>query len=178
MDELLKYLKLTLQEAITLTVAISALFFSGWQLFTQRRHNKLSVKPYLSFQHKWEDGVRLVSLKNVGLGPAIICEHSFKYKNKKVPFEVSQHIEELADDLLGGGYYSGGKSIEKDQVLEVGESINFLGLYWHEQHDPHEAKRNVIKFLEEAVFTVKYKSMYGQKQLLTKCLVSPEDYNF
>jgi hypothetical protein len=178
MQEILKFLDMTIQELVTLTVAISALFFSGWQLFTQRCHNKLSVKPYLSLQHKWEDGVRLVSLKNVGLGPAIICEHSFKYKNKPVPFQVSQHIEELADDLLGGGYYSGGKSIEKDQVLEIGESINFLGLYWHEQHDPYEAKSNVIKFLEKASFTVKYKSMYGQKQKLSKVLVSPEDYNF
>jgi len=178
MNELLCQLGLSLQEAVTLVVAISALIFSGWQLLTQKRHNKLSVKPYLSFRHKWESGFRTVSIKNVGLGPAVICSHVFKYKNKSVPFEVGQHIVDLAGDLLGGGYYSGGTAIEEGQVIEVGESVNILGVSWHEQHNEHEATDNVISFLEEAEITVEYKSMYGQRQKLKSSLASPDDYNF
>ena len=178
MNEVLSQLGLSLQETITLVVAVSALFFSGWQLLTQKRHNKLSVKPYLSFQHEWKDGVRAVSLKNVGLGPAIICSHEFKYKKKIVPFAVAQHLADLADDLLGGGYYSGGKTLDVSQVIEVGESINILGLSWHEQHDEREARSNIVTFLEESEITVVYKSMYGDKQKLGNRLVSPDDYHF
>ena len=178
MNEVLCQLGLSLQEAVTLLVAISALIFSGWQLLTQKRHNKLSVKPYLSFRHKWKNGVRTVSIKNVGLGPAVITGHCFKYKKKVIPFGVAQDIVNLADDLLGGGYYSGGTALEAGQVIEVGESINILGVYWHEQHDEHEARGKVISFLEEAAITVKYKSMYGQKQKLNNSLVSPDDYHF
>jgi hypothetical protein len=169
---------LSLQESITLVVAISALIFSGWQLLTQKRHNKLSVKPYLSIRHKWKDGVRTVSIKNVGLGPAVIFSHEFKYKNKVIPFEIAQHILDLADNFLGGGYYSGGKTIEISQVIEVGESVNILGLYWHEQHDEHEARDNVVTFLEEAEITMIYESMYGERQELKNRLVSPDDYHF
>jgi|GEM_PF-1276769 len=178
MNGVLSQFGISLQEAITLVVAISALFFSGWQLLTQKRHNMLSVKPFLSFRHKWKGGVRTVSLKNVGLGPAVICNHEFRYKKKLVPFKVAQHLVDIADDLLGGGYYSGGKSMEASQVIEVGESINILCLYWHEQHDEHEARSNVISFLEEADITVVYKSMYGRKQKLKSNLVSPDDYYF
>lgn len=172
------WLGLSLQEAITLLIAISALIFSGWQLLTQKSHNKLSVKPYLSLRHNWKDGVRTVSIKNVGLGPAVITDHLFKYKKKVVPFSVAQDIINIAEDLLGGGYYSRGTPLETGQVIELGESVIIFGVFWHEQHDQHNARDAVISFLEDTEITVEYKSMYDQKLKLDSSLESPDDYHF
>lgn len=176
MNELLSQFGTSLLELITLVVAVSALFFSGWQLFTQKRHNQLSVKPFLTLRHKWQNGARTVSLKNVGLGPAVIYSHKLEHKNKIVRFEFAQHVIELAERYLGLGYYSGGKTIEASQVIDVGESIKILGLNWHEQHNEDQAKETVVSFLEHTDLTVVYKSMYGKKQTLKRRLVSPDDY--
>ncbi len=101
-NECLQNSNMSPHEIITAIVAITALLFSGWQLLVQRGHNKLSVKPLLVLEHQWKDGIRMIFLKNVGLGPAIVNRHDLKYLNTIVPFEISYHLEELASDLLGG----------------------------------------------------------------------------
>jgi hypothetical protein len=69
-------------------VALCALGVSLWQGWTMRQHNKLSVKPFLSFRisvskSKDEMGVRIY---NSGLGPAII-KQLIVYVDKK-PYTI------------------------------------------------------------------------------------------
>jgi hypothetical protein len=175
--KLLEILNLSIQQAITLAIALTALLLSGWNLFIQRYHNRLSVKPHLSLQNKWAGGARKIFLKNVGLGPAIICKDYLKYKGKVIPIKMNTDFEDLAD-LIGGGFYSGGDPLEQNQVIEKGNTVNILGFSWHEQKDEHEAQNEIVNFLENAEYTVEYKSMYGQKEKLIKKLVSPDDYAY
>lgn len=168
---------MTVPEFIASITAISALIFSGWSLVTQRKHNKLSVKPHLTLNHKWDQGVRKVFLKNSGLGPAIVVKHELQFQDKSIPFHSGIDIEHLAEGFLGPGFYSAGYSIDKNQVIEPGDNINFLGLYWHDDHEYQVAKDTVIDFLQKAQLIVHYKSMYGQQHELKRSLVCPDDYN-
>jgi hypothetical protein len=177
-EPVLADLGMNLQQAITMIVAISALFFTGWQALTQRRHNKLSVMPNLRLEHIWEDGVRKVFLRNVGFGPAIITNYTIRYKGKTIKLKSLTDLREVAENNLGGGYYSGGTVLEENQVLEKGESVNIFGIYWHEQHDSYEAEVNVVNFLYEAEIHIKYKSMYGQTKKYWKNMSSPGDFDF
>ena len=56
------------------TIAFSALGLAIWQGYIARRHNKLSVRPHLTFSSTFLDEAPhlTVDIKNNGLGTAII----------------------------------------------------------------------------------------------------------
>lgn len=58
----------------TVLIAAIAIFIAIWQIITTRIHNKLSVVPHLLFETIIDEKPNNVNitLKNVGIGPAII----------------------------------------------------------------------------------------------------------
>ena len=58
-------------------IALSALGFAIWQGYIARRHNKLSVRPHLTFTSMLLDKEPhlTVNIKNNGLGTAIITDY-------------------------------------------------------------------------------------------------------
>lgn len=62
-------------------IALLALFSTGWQAWIARHHNRLSVKPLLSWSSnlaQTPNGFEVtVMLSNNGLGPAIVTERYF-----------------------------------------------------------------------------------------------------
>ncbi|MFZ2307548.1 MAG: hypothetical protein WAW73_07275 [Rhodoferax sp.] len=62
-------------------IALLALFSTGWQAWIARHHNRLSVKPLLSWSSnlaQTPNGFEVtVLLSNNGLGPAIVTERYF-----------------------------------------------------------------------------------------------------
>ncbi|MBO1926630.1 hypothetical protein J3998_03490 [Thiomicrorhabdus sp. 6S2-11] len=68
----------------SLIVALCALGFTAWQTNTQRKHNRISVKPHLfslSTSDRNKNIARLqILLINNGLGPAFINEFKVFYK--------------------------------------------------------------------------------------------------
>jgi len=53
-------------------IALSALFVSVWQVNLQRKHDRISVMPYLEWKkEKDSDGYTMLKVKNKGFGPAI-----------------------------------------------------------------------------------------------------------
>ncbi|MCE7994529.1 MAG: hypothetical protein HEP71_21270 [Roseivirga sp.] len=52
-------------------IALSALIVSIWQVNQQRKHDRISVRPYLDWSQSMnQDGYILIDLKNKGFGPA------------------------------------------------------------------------------------------------------------
>ena len=121
-------------------IAIFALISTIWQLRTQRKHNKLSVKPLLTLRHEWQDSIRSIYLTNCGLGPAIIFNISLTKGNENLPIETTEEIVEFADRYLDSGFYTSGEVIENNRVIEKGEEINILTISFHEQHDYNNAR--------------------------------------
>lgn len=72
-------------------VAITALALSLWQLLSQRKHDRLSVRPYLSAGYKWhcssDKGLKSfeVVVVNNGIGPAIIKDCFVEIDGKRIP---------------------------------------------------------------------------------------------
>ena len=54
-------------------IALCAFVLTIWQLKVQRRHNMLSVQPYLTtWSHRDDKGLLKVDVLNNGIGPALI----------------------------------------------------------------------------------------------------------
>ncbi len=57
-------------------IALCALIFTAWNIYIQRKHNILSVRPHLArfvcSDHNGEIGTAKFELINNGLGPAFI----------------------------------------------------------------------------------------------------------
>lgn len=104
-------------------VAVLALFVALSQVFSSRRHNKLSVRPHV---YDWlsSDSAELrcsFSLANKGLGPAIISKANYYLDGRSVGFrEFLRVVDRMPEqfvirvhDLKKGG------AIGKDEVHDV-----------------------------------------------------------
>lgn len=73
-------------EFLATAIALAALSVTVWQLSVIRKHNKLSVRPYLAFW-EWHDGADntySLYLQNNGIGPAIITSFSVYVDHKRI----------------------------------------------------------------------------------------------
>lgn len=124
-----------LLEVVSIIIALCALLFTAWQVPVQRKHNKLSMKPYLfCHTHTNEYDNALVwkaEVINNGIGPAFITKFKIYYKGepmsindalKNVLVNVEYkilHTHELGD---GAALKSGG-SITCAKVMFKGKGL-------------------------------------------------------
>ncbi len=110
------------------TIAAIALIISAWQALMLREHNKISVKPLLDIEKQHGkvgyDDVVWLSLRNDGLGPAIIVEHSISFEGSKLE---EDRIWQIIGDAMSTKY---GKIqlLPNKTVVRPGESQKFLRL--------------------------------------------------
>ncbi|WP_415894917.1 hypothetical protein ACMXYQ_12470 [Neptuniibacter sp. PT34_22] len=81
-----------LGENVASIIAASAMAAAFWQGYIARRHNKLSVKPYLTI-HPLIDGTNDkpsigCSIANQGLGPAEVIKFTIKLKGEALDFSM------------------------------------------------------------------------------------------
>jgi hypothetical protein len=82
-------------------IALCALLFTAWNVWIQRRHNILSVRPYITrFVHlKRNEGVTeaKVEVMNHGLGPAFIKQFTTFLDKKECDYDEA--LDELLRDI-------------------------------------------------------------------------------
>lgn len=144
-------------------IALCALFFTAWQAFIQRNHNKISVKPYLCIfttrdTHN-EMGRLQVLLINNGLGPAFINKFQIFIKGQECEAEtaIEATLGRLAVNsshtILDDGY-----AISHNET-KVLLSVTFKTKNW-EDIDATEEKLNKLDLL------IRYSSAYGKQYAL------------
>jgi len=116
---------------------------SIWQGVLGRRHNRMSVQPYLVFiagytiKEDHPTHIFIVEIKNDGLGPAIIEEINISYKTNKISkdkFKVnSNDLMTIAVDMATYQFQPFQsriitKTISKGAVLSPGSSIKLYHL--------------------------------------------------
>ena len=73
--------------------ALCALLFTAWNVFVQRKHNILSVRPHLArfvySDHDGEIGTAKFELINNGLGPAFIKKFEVYLDGKLCDYDVA-----------------------------------------------------------------------------------------
>ena len=112
--------------SITGTItAVCALGLSIWEGTQSRRHDRLSVRPLLSFNHeKLPDG-RALLVKNNGLGPAIL-ERFQIFVNGSPVNELQEGGWSEVVRLLGIRGFAEYHYMVGDEVLDSGEERTVL----------------------------------------------------
>jgi hypothetical protein len=140
-------------------IAACALIFTGWSAYAQRKHNVLSVQPYLTtftYRNK-ENGLGFLKVKvlNNGLGPAYINKFE-TYLNKEL-CEFEKAVEHATKGIkarytktsLGVGY-----------AMQAGEKQSLFSITFPCETD--EEMELVEKQLNELDVSIDYECAYGK----------------
>ena len=144
----------------TVTIAVIALLVAVWQGCETRHHNRLSVKPQLTFLYKTAKGSDFVGwhLFNKGVGPATIES-----------FEIYVDNEPTSEDGYGGWktvisrvglnedwvyYYA----IRPNNAMEKGEEQVHLGV--SRSNQTPERLEMFHKACSRIRINIRYKSIY------------------
>ena len=145
-------------------IALCALVFTIWQAFTQRKYNRISVKPHLSQinnRDKNNNDARLqVMVTNNGLGPAFINKFQIYFNGvecddaeKAVKNAIGNITESYSFSTLGDE--SAMAQNETKSIL----SVAFQAQSWREIEE-------VEKKLSQLDMVINYSSAYGNKYVL------------
>lgn len=154
----------------SVVVALLALFATFWQAWLAYRHNRLSVRPHLVWHISRTNDPQscrmAVSVKNLGLGPAIIRERYFvKSGEKFIPKDLkTDEVPNFIALALGQGLeyklrtfgLPGTDAAIPSQGEVVIADIEFPGA------GPEELMR-IVEGAGKLAFHVRYESMYGEK---------------
>jgi hypothetical protein len=144
-------------------IAVLALVGSLFEAAETRRHNRLSVKPVLSFETEvaQDDTVQTIRLKNLGTGPAIIKSFSVYANDKPVqklgndPWGSVIESLNLADIAFKYFWYSPGDVIginEEKSVLTIKE----------EDYEKSDNKQVWAKAISRINVIIEYASIYDE----------------
>ncbi len=142
---------------IAIFIASLALGVTFWQLWVQRKHNRMSVKPYLVF-NRIESVVAhemAIVLKNAGLGPAIIKDVAV-YLNKE-PYNMSS-TDPWKGLLIQAGLNTGvvaGMTLDK-YAISAEETVKIV------RAETYNSLKDMIECIHRIDIIIRYESCYGE----------------
>lgn len=145
-------------------LASCALILTVNRLSVMRKHNKLSVKPYLTDHvHKNNLSGRFeisYELINNGLGPAFIEGFVVKYENVSIEYTDDDALKAKLRELLGLGNFETVRVLERGYALAAKESVVLLKI---SVSNKDERKAQVIKDgIKTVSLEIQYKSFYEE----------------
>ena len=143
-------------------IAFSALGLAVWQGYIARRHNKLSVRPYLAFSSTFldEEPHFTVDIKNNGLGTAIITDYKVILDGVTQEDTGKSYVIEACRKLqIPDRFSSAGRYFKLGGSISAGESQNVIKIVLNE--GSFLDREIAYKELERIQFKIKYKCLYG-----------------
>jgi hypothetical protein len=143
-------------------IAFSALGLAVWQGYIARRHNKLSVRPYLTFSSTFldEEPHFTVDIKNNGLGTAIITDYKVLIDGATQEDTGKSYVIGVCRKLqIPNRYSTAGRYFNVGDSISAGESQNVIKIVLNE--GAFLDREISYKELERIQFKVKYKCLYG-----------------
>lgn len=140
-------------------VASSAVLITIQQYFQQRRHDKLSVRAYVSFSLGTTSRGVEVSVSNDGLGPALYKEMNVIVQGNELPYEWRWNY--LLEGI-GAGAIKILDSHSMPKCLPAGRTV-ILCRFASEDNVPHE--QLVVQFGKSVQMTLKYSSIYRERPI-------------
>ncbi len=166
-------------ETVALLLATGAFFSSFYHFYTQRKHQKISVKPYFQISSNFDSVINgnlytlRVKLKNVGLGPGIVTEKVMKL-GEITTSNVHDEFEEWVKLVnrvtpANGNAECRTARCEPDYAIDRGESIDLLVANFPKNNISFMDARDIgIGLAEHIEISVKYKSHYGESYQCAK----------
>jgi hypothetical protein len=148
----------------TVLIATCALVATFWQILTTRRHNKLSVKPLLTFDRHYSRSKDVnvgLHVLNCGVGPAIIESTSVVCGPKDMRATTVDELFEILQKYGIDGpvryyWYSPG------DVIPPNKDQHYITLL----RDAGSRPENFTKFLDDIEIVIEYSSIYGERFVL------------
>ena len=141
---------------IAIFIALLALGVTLWQLSVQRKHNRMSVKPYLVFNRivSGESHQMTIELTNAGLGPAFIKDMAVYIDDE--PFNMSSTAP-WPKILIRAGLNTttvAGMTLDKYAII-AGKTVDIVSA---ETSNSHE---DMVKCIHRIDIKIRYESCYG-----------------
>ena len=144
----------------SLVIAFFSFAITIWQGWVLRRHNRLSVKPLLDFNRNVRPDKILISLKNHGVGVAVINSIHIT-NNEETDYFGRDSLEGLAKKYSTGDLYYEFIQAEPGTALAAGDEVRLLMV--NLQNASAEERKALAYMLGESRIHVKYESIYGEK---------------
>lgn len=140
-------------------IALCALLFTAWNVYTQRQHNILSVTPHLSrfvtSDQNGEVGAAKLELINNGLGPAFI--ESFQIYLNGEPCEYDAALDLVTKGMDCKWYRT---NLSKGYAIRAGEANDLFSVVFPcKNNEELVAAKERFNVLDVAI---KYKCAYGK----------------
>ncbi len=146
--------------------AIVSLLIGVYQAYLMRRHNRLSVKPHLDlFMDCTESEFRL-SVRNDGLGPALIISAKIKLNDARYDLFKSDEVNRLVEELAIFNNLNINEinktTFRGKTSLRSGAELDFIKFSYN-------ANDSEPKFASH----IEYESMYGERFVCNSDKVAP-----
>jgi len=152
------------QALATVLAVVVTYFLASADSRRMKEHQVLMSTPRLAFDHlvQHEEPQALVTIENVGLGPAIIDRMEVTFDGNQVQPGFGMWDNLLPELVLPNGVKSGGMHLGKNQILAPGASETLFR--WCAADPEFRLPPQVIgKQLERIGFTIEYRSIYGRR---------------
>ncbi len=153
MSELLNYLWGFLGNNFEAILAICALVLTVNRISVMRKHNKISVKPFLTdhISKSLDDKNHYnysFELINNGLGPAFIKSFSITFDNKVMSYKDDDDLKVKLQELLPHGTVQSARILGDGYALAAKERCELLNIYAVTRaSDKMEAIKNTLNKL-------------------------------
>lgn len=154
-------------------IALCSLGATIWQGWISRSHNRLSVRPMLVWVRDRtldESGITLrFSIKNLGVGPAIVKEQSFKLNGDVFALKAlgGDYVRDVAMQALGSRF---SYVLRRHGLPGIESAIPPGGECIVAELEFPGANEQVMEALHESTdvsFSLRYESLYGERRTLT-----------
>lgn len=145
-------------------IAICAFGIAVWQGVVIRKHNKISVRPYLIFNSTFKDDNPQISvnIENVGIGPAIIKSYKMFLDSHEVDLSKKTSITDIKDKFNIMSIYGGGKTFTKKDAILAGKEEIVFKLVTKEGMDEEFDNLLAHSETDRIQIVVEYESLYGK----------------
>jgi hypothetical protein len=155
---------------VAVTISLCALALTIYNGYLTRKHYRVSLKPIICGEYRAKNDLFQVTIKNRGLGTAIIKKHTFLLDGQPVTSnefydDLRSHYSELGIEGIPKIHYiSPNSSISKDEEFVI-YKLSFTERY----------SDNIMKDIQKRYrFRFDFESLYGEKFIYESDSEKPE----
>lgn len=142
----------------SLVVACIALFISIWQGWVTRKHNRLSVRPFLRIDKSLQsDHPVEISIRNSGVGPLFIVSFDILLDNNVVMGDSGKKLKIIKTKLGIQDLHIRFYHLLEGEAISPGE-VNTL----FKVESIIDKNHNLLNILSRLTYKIKYKSIYNE----------------
>lgn len=145
-------------------IALASLFVAVNQAIAERKHNRLSVRPFLTVYRKQFNNEPIeYCVENQGLGPAIVTSFAVLIDGNEASSSDGNYICAATDLLEIDRNEVGGHLFGANEVMKTGQEI--IILRFPKSGSDLSFHKVLLGKLPRMKFRIRYESMYKEKYM-------------